>query len=95
MLFLEVAQHLSETSIRAIALATTDGVRGDQVTRDRRSQFPAYRWAMPPWAGCLTWLVSQIDGKRQLQVTRCAIHREHQLWLSRAANLRFWRPVSR
>ena len=37
-LVLEVAQHLSETTVRAVALSTTDGVkRGDEVTATGRA----------------------------------------------------------
>ena len=40
-LVLEVAQHLGENTVRTIAMDTTDGlVRGQEVTRHRRSRSP-------------------------------------------------------
>lgn len=74
-LVLEVAQHLSDTTVRAIALATTDGLRrGTEVTA---TGAPISVPVGKATQGRMFDVVGNpIDGKPAPKATRAAIHRD-------------------
>ncbi|HEX4662038.1 MAG TPA: F0F1 ATP synthase subunit beta [Candidatus Saccharimonadales bacterium] len=74
-LVLEVAQHLSETAVRAIALSTTDGLeRGDTVTATGAAiSVPVGTETL----GRMFNVIGEpIDGKKTVNTTMAPIHRE-------------------
>lgn len=76
MLYLEVAQHLSETTVRAIALSTTDGLkRGDEI---QATGAPISVPVGDETMGRMFNVVGEpIDGKPALKTAkRASIHRD-------------------
>lgn len=85
-LMLEVAQHLSETSVRAVALGSTDGLkRGEQVTATGAPiSVPIGNQTL----GRMFNVIGEpIDGKKDDFTTRSPIHREPPTLAEQSGNV--------
>ncbi len=89
IMYLEVAQHLSETTVRAVALSSTDGLRrGDQVTG---TGAPITVPVGDETVGRMFNVVGQpIDGKPAVKAKKTAsIHREPPTLYEQSGHLEF------